>query len=208
MRAKGLIAAVILVLNSITPVSAQLLTDPVRRGAVLRSLVLPGWGQGNLGADRQARRFLIAEAGLWLSFLTAYKGAQVYQEDYRAYATLHAGASSRIRPDIYYFRLGAYDNIYEYNQVQLRRRNVGALYLIGGDGDWDWDSSASREQYRDLRNTSLRLSKVASFAVSGMVLNRVLAAINVLFLTRAAPEAAWRPLPGTGGGELRLSWEF
>lgn len=208
MRVKGQLAAVILVLSTITPVSAQLLNDPVSRGAVLRSLVLPGWGQSALGANRQARRFLIAEAGLWLSYMTAARGARVYRKDYRAYATLHAGASGRQRPDIYYFRLGAYDNIYEYNQVQLRQRNVGALYLIGGDGDWDWDSTANREQYRDLRRASLSLNKVASFAISGMVLNRVLAAINVLFLTRTAPEASWLPLPGTGGGELRLSWEF
>ncbi len=208
MRARGRLAAVILVLSTITPVTAQLLNDPVRRGAVWRSLVLPGWGQSALGANRQARRFLIAEAGLWLSYMTADMGARIHQKDYRAYATLHAGVSNRLRPDIYYFRLGAYDNIFEYNQAQLRRRNVGALYLIGGDGDWDWDSTANREQYRGLRRTSLGLSKVASFAISGMVLNRVLAAINVLFLTRTAPEASWKPLPGTGGGELRLSWEF
>ncbi|MCH7939811.1 MAG: hypothetical protein IID13_08690, partial [Candidatus Marinimicrobia bacterium] len=61
---------------------------------------------------------------------------------------------------------------------------------------------------RELRNSSLRWDQAATIAVSGLIVNRVLAAINILYLTRAIPEAAVVPLPAAAGGLIKLSWEF
>ena len=194
-------------LLALSALSAQQPSDSARKGA-LRSLVLPGWGQRTLGADDWARRFLVAEAGLWLSMATANKWAAVNRDDYRSYAAQYAGVSNRSRPDIYYFRLGAWDNIGEYNQEQLRRRNIAAVYITGSDADWDWEGPTHRERYRELRHSSLRWDQTATIALSGLVVNRVLAAINILFLTRTMPEAAVLPLPAAAGGLLRLRWEF
>ena len=195
-------------LLALSVISAQQPNDSARKGAVLRSLVLPGWGQRTLGADDWARRFLVVEAGLWLSMATANKWAAVNRDDYRSYAAQYAGVSNRSRPDIYYFRLGAWDNIGEYNQEQLRRRNIAAVYITGSDADWDWEGPTHRERYRELRHSSLRWDQTATIALSGLVVNRVLAAINILFLTRTMPEAAVLPLPAAAGGLLRLRWEF
>jgi hypothetical protein len=200
--------ATLLVLGTIQVLSAQQQGESVRKGAVLRSLVLPGWGQHTLGADRWARRFVTAEAGLWLSMAAANKWAAVNRDDYRSYAAQYAGVINRSRPDIYYFRLGAWDNMGEYNQDQLRRRNIAAVYTTGSDADWDWEGATHRQRYRELRHSSLRWDQTATIALSGLVVNRVLAAINILFLTRTMPEAAVLPLPGAAGGLLRLNWEF
>lgn len=200
--------AALLALSAIQALSAEQRSASGRKGAVLRSLLLPGWGQRALGSDRWARRFLVAEAGLWLSFAAADKWAAVNRDDYRSYAAQYAGVSNRSRPDIYYFRLGAWDNIGEYNQEQLRRRNIAAVYITGSDADWDWEGPSHRKRYRQLRRSSLRWDQTATIAVSGLVVNRVLAAINILFLTRTMPEAAVLPLPAASGGLLRLSWEF
>ncbi len=200
--------AALLALSTIQALSAQQQSDSARKGAVLRSLLLPGWGQHTLGADRWARRFVVAEAGLWLSFAAAGKWAGVNRDDYRSYAAQYAGVINRSRPDIYYFRLGAWDNIEEYNQEQLRQRNIADVYVTGSDADWDWETSAQRKRYRELRHSSLRWDQTATIALSGLVVNRVLAAINILFLTRTMPEAAVLPLPNAAGGLLRLSWGF
>ncbi len=200
--------ATLLVLSTIQGLSAQQQGESVRKGAVLRSLLLPGWGQRTLGADGWARRFVVAEAGLWLSMAAANKWAGVNRDDYRSYAAQYAGVSNRFRPDIYYFRLGAWDNMEEYNQDQLRRRNITAVYITGSDADWDWEGPVQRRRYRELRRSSLRWQQTATVALSGLVVNRVLAAINILFLTRTLPEAAVVPLPSAAGGLLKLSWEF
>ncbi len=200
--------AALLALSATQALSAQQQSDSARKGAVLRSLVLPGWGQRTLGADRWARRFVVAEAGLWLSMAAANKWAAVNRDDYRSYAAQYAGVANRSRPDIYYFRLGAWDNMGEYNQDQLRRRNIAAVYVTGSDADWDWEGLAHRQRYRELRRSSLRWDQATTIALSGLVVNRVLAAINILFLTRTMPEAAVVPLPAAAGGLLSLNWEF
>lgn len=200
--------AALLVLSAIQGLGAQQQSDSGRKGAVLRSLVLPGWGQRTLRSDRWASRFMVAEAGLWLSIASAGKWAEVNRDGYRSYAAQYAGVSNRSRPDIYYFRLGAWDNMEEYNQDQLRRRNIAAIYITGGDAEWDWETTAHRERYRELRNSSLRWDQAATIAVSGLIVNRVLAAINILYLTRAIPEAAVVPLPAAAGGLIKLSWNF
>ena len=151
---------------------------------------------------------MVAEAGLWLSIASAGKWAEVNRDGYRSYAAQYAGVSTRSRPDTYYFRLGAWDNMEEYNQDQLRRRNIAAIYTTASDADWDWETTAHRERYRELRNSSLRWDQAATIAVSGLIVNRVLAAINILYLTRAIPEAAVVPLPAAAGGLIKLSWDF
>jgi hypothetical protein len=178
---------------------------------LIRSLILPGWGQLVLGEETSARRFIAAEASLWLSYLLTHGFKGQYEQDYRAYAAQHAGVGYNLKPDIYYFRIGEFDSISEYNQVQMRQRNLDDVYALGTDLDWEWDQRDSREHYVDLRRTSLRLEKAEKFSVGGMVINRALAAINILFLSRRdrsanAAQLGWTSLPG--GGIFRINLQL
>jgi hypothetical protein len=209
MKAKVLGFLILISISGITPVAAQSQERSMEKGAILRSIVLPGWGQHYLGNHRLARRMMTTEACLWLLHST-FKGAQDwYRQDFRAFATLHAGIGYRLKPDIYYFRLGKYDSITEYNQAQLRNRNIDAVYQLGTEKDWEWDSIDNRERYADMRRASLLAAKAASFTVGSMVLNRAVATIHVLFLSRKVGTAAdfyLDPLPG--GGRVYLGFYF
>jgi len=189
-----------MVLGGVPLLPAQNAGRPTEKGALIRSLVVPGWGQHVLGDQTSARRFMMVEAGLWLSYFVTNGAADWYQQDYRAFAALHAGADYRQKPDnIYYVRVGHFDSITEYNQAQLRQRNP--VYPLGTGLDWQWDQPANREHYVDLRHTSLRVAKAASFVLGGMVVNRALAAIHVLLLSRLerSPAAYGMPFPDGGG---------
>jgi hypothetical protein len=209
MQAKVLGFLLLFSIGGLTPVAAQNQERSMEKGALLRSIVLPGWGQYYLGNHSLARRMMTAEACLWLLHGT-FKGAQDwYKQDFRAFATLHSGISYHLKPDIYYFRLGRYDSIEDYNQAQLRDRNIDAVYPLGTEKDWEWDSIHNRERYMDIRRASLRAAKAASFTVGSMVLNRAVAAIHVLFLSRKVGTAAnfyLDPLPG--GGIAYLGFYF
>ncbi|MCH7498081.1 MAG: hypothetical protein IH971_09545 [Candidatus Marinimicrobia bacterium] len=181
--------------------------DTGERGALVRSLILPGWGQQVLGRGAAARRLILAEASLWLSYALTSGAANWYQQDYRALAALRAGVSQLPESDIYYFRLGEYISATAYNQAQLRQRKLDALYPLGSGIDWQWDDSTSFKRYYDLRQSSLLAAKRASFTLGGLVLNRAIAAVHVLIISRLSgrpPEAAWRPLPGGGLLTVRL----
>ena len=157
---------------------------------MLRSLLVPGWGQYVLGAEEVARGFMVAEAGLWIGYYLASETAQWYQQNYRAFAALHAGTDYTLKSDIYYFWLGQYDSIQDYNTEQIRRRDLDSIYPTENGYDWSWDDTANRQRYNQLRQASLLASKGASFLMGSMVLNRVVSAINILFLTRAGNEQA------------------
>lgn len=209
MQVKTLGFLLLFSFGGILPVAAQDQGQSMERGALLRSIVLPGWGQHYLGNHNIARRMMTTEVCLWLLYGT-FKGAQDwYQQDFRAFAALHAGISYRLKPDIYYFRLGRYDSIEDYNRAQLRNRNVDAVYSMGTDIKWEWDSIHNRERYNDLRRASLRAAKAASFMMGSMVLNRAVAAIHVLFLSRkTGTDADFHLDPLPGGGRVYLGFYF
>ena len=172
-------------------------------GALWRTLLLPGWGQHQLGDQIAARRFLLAEAGLWLSWYSGRRISEWYAQDYRAYAAEHAGALIRDRRESFFRNLAFYDNVEEYNSAQLRNRNWSATYPVGKGLGWTWDSSDNRRQYRSLRRTSLGAAKAARFAIGGMLVNRALAAIQLKFITRSSAKSG---APGERAGLER--WQF
>ncbi len=203
MRRRTAVLALLASLAWVPQLCAQNAEGPSEGGALLRSLIMPGWGQHVLGDHRAARKLALVETGLWLSYAVTRGAAGWYQQDYRAFAALHAGIDYSLEPDkfyIFYYRLGRYDSIYEYNQVQLRQRSISDIYRLGEGNNWQWDDPASRERYNDLRRASLMAAKGASFILGGMVVNRAVAAIHVLFLSRleVAVSARWTPLPGGG----------
>ena len=155
-------------------------------GALWRSLLIPGWGQHQLGNQIAARRFLLAEAGLWLSWYSGRRISEWHAQDYRAYAAEHAGADVRGRKESFFRNLAFYDTVEEYNSAQLRNRNGSATYPDGEGLGWAWDSSNNRRQYRNLRRTSLGAAKAVRFVIGGMLVNRALAAIQLKFIARSS----------------------
>lgn len=201
----------VLVLGGLEFLPAQAVDPAAKKSALVRSLILPGWGQHYLGAPLAARRLAVTEAGLWLGFILLRESSQGRRQDYRAYAAVHAGvdAISKSRPDIYYFNLGDYDSITAYNQERQRRRELDDVYTLGVGNDWQWDDPANRtRRYRDLRQTSLSLAKAATFTLGGMIVNRSLAALHILFLSRSSTPATAQLMPLPSGGVVSLRWEF
>ena len=200
MRHKVRLLTLVLALSWVSLLPAQGSRGSDEKGALIRSLIMPGWGQYVLGDHKAARKMVLAETGLWLSYAITRGAAGWYQQDFRAFAALHAGVAYPLKPDIYYYRLGRFDSISEYNQVQLRERNISDIYRLDGEYYWQWDNPANRERYSDLRRASLIATKGASFILGSMAVNRAVAAIHVLFLSRpgAAAAASWTPLPGGG----------
>ena len=190
--------------------TAQTVSSKSKSSAVIRSGIMPGWGQHYLGAAQPARRLAITEVGLWLGHLFSRQGTQWYRQDYQAYAALHGGldGAAGSKPDIYYYYLGQYDSIVDYNADMLRRRRSADIYIVGAENDWYWDDAADRARYRDLRRTSLTLAKAASFTLGGLVLNRVIAGLHVLYLSRDHPQATVLMAPLPSGGVLTWRWDL
>ena len=186
-----LIPCLLLILTvSISPVFAQDMpdspeSDPVsrlqhpksKRTAVLLSLAVPGLGEAYAGAWERARMFFAAEAVTWAGFTAFRVYGNWRADDYRVFATEHAGVVLGNRPDSYFRDIGSFISSDVYNfQQRLAQRDRAKLYT--GSDTWAWNSDTSREAYLDIRRSSRRAHVRSIYIVGFALVTRLMSAID------------------------------
>ncbi|MFZ4619212.1 MAG: hypothetical protein ACOYNS_01525 [Bacteroidota bacterium] len=152
--------------------------------AVLYSLLLPGMGELYADGFDNGRYSLIAEGGLWLSYFAFQQYGSWIQTDARNFASAHAGAQISGKDDQYFVNLGNFINAYEYNDKKLRDRDIDRVYNVDAGFNWQWDSDANRKEFRAMRVSSERVLNNSQFIIAGVIVNRIVSAINAARLTR------------------------
>ncbi len=143
------------------------------------SLLVPGAGQYYSGNKGRMKIFGAAEVSVWSGFfgLRAYGGWK--KEDFKSWAAFHAGADVNGKSDDYFEKLTYYDNLDDYNQLELLYEGSRAvLYPSTPEFYWNWDSDESRSHYRDLRNQSKNAYRRSLLFLGAAVVNRVLSGID------------------------------
>jgi hypothetical protein len=174
------------------------------------SLLVPGWGQYHAGQPRSAAVFAFAEAALWGGFFGLRQVADIRRDNFRSYASEHAGAVTRGKGDLFYDDLGFYQSVQQHNAFARRAEGPTAqLYAEGSDFFWEWDTDASRQRYRKLRNSSEASERGALFTTGLVVVNHLLSAVHAARVARSS-ETAYRlevaPIQGQWGLALRRSF--
>ena len=152
--------------------------------AKLKSLILPGWGEKELGKFEKANNFFVREGILWLILIGAKTSANWYESDYIAFAELYAGADMTGKDYLYAVNLGHYNSLESYNDLKERQRSVADKYIEGKGYEWQWDNLSNRIQYDNMRIKFATHSKYATFALGGLVLHRLVSFINVIYIER------------------------
>ena len=179
------------------------------RRAFCYSLLLPGWGQHYAGKTASARRFWVAELGLWGSYFGLRRLEDVRATHFRAYAAEHARARPAGKNDAYFDDLGFYESRLQHNRFALYRDGPGAgLYPDSPEFFWEWDREESRRRYRKLRNSSETAARQALFATGLVAVNHLISAVHAArAATRESGEEAGPALDlqaGVSGGRAAL----
>ena len=90
-----------------------------------------------------------------------------------------------IKPYQYSVSIGNYNSINEYNQSKARRRQFDLMIdetIISNH--WFWENQNHRLKFDKMRITSGLVGKSKSFIIAGMIANRIISMINVLYLSR------------------------
>lgn len=149
----------------------------------IQSLALPGYGEFSLGYKNRAHKFFIIEAALWLCYLRSNKYHHLYKKDYQAFAELHAGVIDMSNKDyLFAVNVGHFDSFNEFNEVKLRQRNTNEIYLDQHENWWLWNSKKNRIRYDQMRINSQIYKKISYFSISGLILNRIISFIDVVYL--------------------------
>ena len=151
---------------------------------VVKSLVLPGWGEYSLDNQIRGRIFVLSETVLLLAILGSYSVAQRQETEYKAYAAEHAGIDPIGKDRQFWVDIGNYSSLSTFNEEHLRWRDFIALYEDNDTWAWAWDSDSNRERFENRRIASDSWRLRGSFLIGGVVLNHIVSAIDALYLSK------------------------
>ncbi len=162
---------------------------------IVYSLLLPGMGELYADAYGTGKYFTIADGILWgtLIGMSAYSSWQ--EDNYKTYAASQAGVVNSYKDEDFYANIGDYTSVYTYNDEKALERNFDEMYDEEANF-WKWNSTEERRTYRDMWNSSETASNNIRFVVGGLILNRVISAINAARLvssynSRLEEEVSW-----------------
>ena len=181
----------------------------------LKSLVLPGWGQRELGQEGLANAYLAAEAASVAAAATLGWRANALFETSRAWAYQHAGAEPSWGSE-YWRQMEVYYDYEEYLEDLWRRarrlypddpeaqeRWVSEHAL---EGRWAWDSESSFKYYQDVRAEASFVKRLGFVFLGGVVANHLISAAEAFFSARSGVSVSVSPTPE--GFSLRLTKSF
>lgn len=168
-----------------------------KSAAFLRSVVVPGWGQLREGRETAGYAFLAAEALLIGGVVFSKYYGSWLEDDYRAYATQHAGVSSGSDHQ-YFVDIGNWMDRESYNEARLRDRQFDAMYTSPGT-DWQWDSDANRQHFKDLRIKSDSYGQMSILFIGGIILNHLASGVEAGRSSRTTPTVTIQPTINPAG---------
>lgn len=174
---KKILFIILLNIIIITNVFAQ---DNFDKKNILKSIVLPGWGELTYNKTR-SKMFFISELTMWISMFTFNKYYDIQDHDMSNYAKIHSGAEEFSSKSQYWVDLGNYFSYQDHKSEMLEMRTPEKIY--DEKYEWDWDTHANANKYRDMRIARDKSLLRAKFAIGGLVLNRIISAIDVIYLS-------------------------
>lgn len=165
---------------------------------IVYSLLLPGMGELYADSYGSGKYFTIADGILWgtLIGMNAYSNWQ--EDNYKTYAASVANVVNNDKKDEdFYANIGDYTSVYSYNDQKALERNFNEMY----DEEayfWKWNTTDERRTYRDMWNSSETANNNIRFVVGGLILNRIVSAINAARLVSSYNKSL----------EEEVSWNF
>lgn len=150
--------------------------------AIIYSLLLPGMGELYAEGFNSGIYFTIADGILWGSLFGMNMYGNWQADRYKSYAKVYAGIDPNGKDKDFFATISVYSSIDDYNNEKALERNYKAM-LDYNKYYWKWNSVEQRRTYRSMWTSSEETFNNIRFVVGGLILNRLVSAINALRLT-------------------------
>jgi hypothetical protein len=144
--------------------------------AIVYSMLLPGMGELYAGNYNTGKYFTIAEATFWGTYIGMNTYSNWQKNRYHSFAASNGGVDIAGKSDNYFADIGAYLDIYEFNDDMARNAEFDKLYNLKTDY-WKW-TPEDRVKYRAMWTAGEQSHNDLRFVIGALVLNRVVSAIN------------------------------
>jgi hypothetical protein len=151
--------------------------------AMAASLLIPGLGHHYLGNAKPALGYICLDVLSVFGAVMCSRQAKTLLVNSRGYASTYAHITRGSNDESYWNLVGQFDNMEYYNQVTgLNRQKEDQITNF--DLNWDWDSDYHKEEYVRMRKNSHVFQTVSSLFLGAMVLNRIVAFVDIRAKTR------------------------
>ena len=172
---------------------------------VIKSFIVPGWGEKVLQNTSRARLFSNIELSLWTACIGTYAFSFNQMLNYKSFAVEHAGVSSVGRNKKYWVDIGNYIDMDSHNSEHLRWRYFDELY--DESSEWYWDNRKNMKKFENMRIRSDYYAKAGEYIIGTIVLNHIISAIDALYLLRLK-NITFLPKINNGVNEISLQIRF
>jgi hypothetical protein len=166
---------------------------------MIRSAILPGWGQMHLGHGTRGLVFMGLDLVTWAGVGLSYLEGTFSRDDYTWLAMAQAGISVDGRSSEFLDDISDFNSSAEYNDYIHRlaryyypddpdaQREYYETHARFGDDSWEWSSESARQDFyedlRDSRQWFRRSLYIAAFAL----VNRAVSVIDASLLDQNSP---------------------
>ena len=151
---------------------------------IMRSIIFPGWGEMKMGYDSRAKIFISSELLILGTYFFGNSFSDWTENQYRGYAELHADVDMDDKDYAFVVNMSKHDSMEEYNHYMMIHHNTNYFEDVysGESYSWEWDSTDNRLKFDKIRRNSVVSGTFAEFAIAGLIVNRIVSAIDVIYL--------------------------
>jgi len=184
--------------------------QPDPRGALLRSVVMPGWGHYHVDKTDWTRGqvHIAADVIMLVAFFGLNARVNNMQDQAISLAQLRAGVNPDDKDRSFRLALGRFNSLEEHNDFQRRSRNWDQIIEETPDNRWRWASVDDRNKYSSLRDSADRIDSQLPAIITLLVANRVVAGASAFVRAKKkanVPEISISPIidePGNATGMM------
>jgi len=206
---KTILTMLMILLLFVLPGMAGQTGSATQQPSVLRSTLVPGWGEYSYQAESRGYLFNGIEAALWIFAGFAYMSATSHANDLFYFAAEYGQITDpQQQSDVFLDRVSKYDNMDDYNEQMLRNRQWDRLYSAESGEYWNWESTEKRTEYFDIKTQRYLWRQRLTYTFGAIALNHLVSTMDALYLKRRGKRLQVEPDLGSQGAGLRLSFIF
>ena len=173
---------------------------------VLKSAILPGWGQSELGEQEKEKFFTIFEFSALAACFASYGFSKHIQYNFKTFAAKHANVENFDNDRQFWVDIGNYINPDSHDNEHLRWRENDKLYR--NNSLWNWDSYDNMKKFEKLRIKSDFLDRQGKFIAGAILLNHIISAIDALYIKNIKQQNSIKLTSSMNTGNPRLELIF
>ncbi len=204
-----LLKIVLITIILVFPVLGEQAKQSFPKSPMLKSFLIPGWGEHSYNSSTRGYLFNGIETILWVFAGVAYTSAISHENDLYYFAAEYGQIDDpQLKSDVFLDRVSKYDSMDEYNEQMLRNRQWDRIYSTENGEYWSWESTEKRVDFFDIKTQRYLWRQRLTYSFGAIALNHLVSTMDALYLKRRHTSLTAQPEFSNGSTGIRLSLSF